>query len=171
MRNNSRTGITSLQLTDRILFHLSPGSDAERKKKFNKVLSTMRVKVENTIGLLKARMRCLISALRSKSTKMCIQTIVASAVLHNICLADLNELESFFEIESAHYGDMLDRTGLNDRPPTVSQAEDEEIIEETSNARCVSGSNFRDGLCEALETARVNPQVLLDHNYWFRNLL
>jgi len=133
----------------------------------------MRVKVENTIGLLKVRMRSLLYSLRCHSTTMCVQTIIASGVLHNICLADLDEVEDFLCDTLPHESTFFNRDGLIDLPPTAEQAEDEEMLTENSDSHsedqrqtgCVRGNRLRDALCSSLALSRINPSIIEDHPY------
>jgi len=56
-----------------------------RKKKFNKALSSARVAIERSFGLLKGRFRRL-KFLDMRRVDLIPQVIIACCVLHNICI-------------------------------------------------------------------------------------
>lgn len=60
---------------------------------FNKKLSSARMIVERSIGLLKGRWRCLLDKLPMTRTDLIPRYIIACCVLHNICLLRRDEIE------------------------------------------------------------------------------
>ena len=55
------------------------------QRDFNKALSSARVVIEQTLGMLKGRWRCLLLKLDESIDKIP-QTIIACCILHNICI-------------------------------------------------------------------------------------
>jgi len=62
--------------------------------RFNKKLSSARMIVERSIGLLKGRWRCLLDKLPMKRIDLIPRYIIACCVLHNICLLRRDEIEA-----------------------------------------------------------------------------
>ena len=60
--------------------HLTP-----EQKKFNKKFSALRCVVERAFGMLKSRWRIVMKKIEQKTTTLT-KTVVASCVLHNICI-------------------------------------------------------------------------------------
>ena len=62
--------------------------------RFNKKLSSARMIVERSIGLLKGRWRCLLDKLPMKRIDLIPRYIIACCVLHNICLLRRDKIEA-----------------------------------------------------------------------------
>lgn len=62
------------------------GRLTERQKNYNYCLSSTRMTVERSIGLLKARFRILLDKLPMRRIDVIPNYIMACCVLHNICL-------------------------------------------------------------------------------------
>ena len=69
------------------------------QERFNRALCRTRVKVEQTIGVLKKRFNCLHDEMRLQPARAC-QVIVACAVLHNIAVSH-NDLEELGQLPAA----------------------------------------------------------------------
>jgi len=59
---------------------------SDRQKKFNYCLSSARMIVERSLGLLKGRFRSLLDTLPMQRTDLIPKYIIACCILHNICL-------------------------------------------------------------------------------------
>lgn len=68
--------------------HLTP-----QQTRFNKKLSSARMMVERSIGLLKGRWRCLLDKLPMRRTDLIPRYIIACCVLHNLCLLNNDEID------------------------------------------------------------------------------
>ncbi|TGZ47119.1 putative nuclease HARBI1, partial [Temnothorax longispinosus] len=64
-----------------------------RTKKFNHRLSSARISVERSIGLLKGRWRYLLDKLPMTRTNLIPYYIITCCVLHNICLLRNDRIE------------------------------------------------------------------------------
>ena len=97
-RNQYLIGDSAYQLTRRMITPFKKPFRAglsKPKKAFNMRLSKLRIRIEHTIGILKARFGCLRclpnpSRLNQDTLQWCYAWIVACAVLHNILL-DFND--------------------------------------------------------------------------------
>lgn len=76
------------------------GHLTESQINFNKRLSTARMIVERSLGLLKGRFRSLLDTLPMRRTDLIPKYIIACCILHNICLLknDIIDTRSFIYI-------------------------------------------------------------------------
>jgi len=116
-------------------------------------------------------MRQLLYVMRSRSVEKSVRTIVAAAVIHNICLMDLEELRSF--LERTEVPDLHEHSEYD--PPLTAREEDEmsqasqdnsfPVHESMDIPECISGRNLRDSMCRSLATSSINPEILEEHDY------
>jgi len=69
------------------------GHLTEAEINFNKKLSSARMIVERSIGLLKGRWRCLLDKLPMTRTDLIPRYIIGCCVLHNLCLLNNDEID------------------------------------------------------------------------------
>ncbi|XP_033747150.1 putative nuclease HARBI1 [Pecten maximus] len=72
------------------------GHLGNRERRYNHYHSSCRVVIERSFGLLKGRFRRL-QNLQTSSIKTACQIIMASSVLHNICILQKDEVSDFLE--------------------------------------------------------------------------
>ncbi|KYM94119.1 hypothetical protein ALC62_15292 [Cyphomyrmex costatus] len=70
-----------------------PILSTEAEIDFNKKLSSVRMMVERSIGLLKGRWRCLLDKLPMTRTDFIPRYIIGCCVLHNLCLLRNDEID------------------------------------------------------------------------------
>lgn len=74
------------------------GQLTARQKNFNKILNKARVKIENSLALLKGRQRRL-KFLETTRADSCVINIMAACILHNICILNGESFEDILDIE------------------------------------------------------------------------
>lgn len=98
------------------------GHLTERKKNYNYCLSSTRMVVERSIGLLKNRFRILLDRLPMRRIDLIPKYIMACCVLHNICIMtnDLIDIPIIAEdrienVENIHFNALLHVQGREKR--------------------------------------------------------
>lgn len=138
----------------------------------------MRVKVENTIGMLKTRWSALINGLKFRSIRMSARAIIAACVLHNICILDIHEYEEIcmndirnMVIASRARAEQL-RDVVNPNIPDdfiedeATQRVDDDLDDAPHAApNSTSGADFRMQICRQLASVNL-PNWADDHNVW-----
>lgn len=86
------------------------GAERERRKQFNQLLSSIRIRVEHAFGMLKARFPALYSLTPALNIDDTYRHIHAMMVLHNLCI-DLDDHPADFLSEKRADDDDSDDTG------------------------------------------------------------
>lgn len=74
-----------------------------RHRRFNKVISSIRISIEHSFGLLKGRFRRLLHGFENTDIEFIVRCVSAACVIHNICIIsddldiDLAEIEDIHE--------------------------------------------------------------------------
>uniref|UniRef100_A0A2S2NV70 DDE Tnp4 domain-containing protein n=1 Tax=Schizaphis graminum TaxID=13262 RepID=A0A2S2NV70_SCHGA len=108
------------------------GKLTESQKTFNKTLSSTRVLIENTFGLLKSRFRQLLQ-LDIHSVDKITKFIISSCVLHNLCI------------------DMDDHIEIRNEENEILFNEPEVIIYETEMLLKKNGELKRDAIKNSMQ--------------------
>jgi len=74
---------------------------SQKQKNFNFCLSSARIAVERSIGLLKGRFRSLLTTLDMERVELIPKYIIACCVLHNICLLKNDQFPDLHFIASS----------------------------------------------------------------------
>ena len=75
------------------------GNLSYRHRRFNYMLSSKRMKIEHTFGLLKGRFRKLKVIMDIDKVEDIPLLVISACVLHNICLLNESDLEFFLDLE------------------------------------------------------------------------
>ncbi|XP_012234639.2 uncharacterized protein [Linepithema humile] len=78
------------------------GHLTEAETNFNKKLSSARMIVERSLGLLKGRWRCLLDKLSMTRTDLIPRYIIGCCVLHNLCLLRNDEIDIPILVENRY---------------------------------------------------------------------
>lgn len=77
------------------------GTLTQRQKRFNTLLSSSRIVVENAFGLMKTRFRRLLHFTEQKDLNFVINLVTCGCILHNICMIQSDLIEYSPEIVSS----------------------------------------------------------------------
>lgn len=101
------------------------GHLTEAEINFNTKLSSVRMMVERSIGLLKGRWRCLLDKLPMIRTDLIPRYIIGCCVLHNVCLLRNDEIDIPILIHNRNMLQELQplNVNVNDRNEGIAKRE------------------------------------------------
>lgn len=94
------------------------GTLTSRHRKFNKKISSVRICVEHSIGLLKSRFRRLLHEFENTNIEFIVRSVCVACVIHNICILhdDLEiDIEDIEEDDAHEFGVQLDNEEIGER--------------------------------------------------------
>jgi len=104
--NNSHLGDAAYTLQEHLLVHYRDnGHLTEKQKNYNFCHSSSRMAIERSFGLLKGRLRSLLTTLAMERVALIPKCIIACCVLHNICLLKNDDFASTVVPEAVHERD------------------------------------------------------------------